>query len=297
MTPVLSIVILNYNTKDLLRNCLASLEKVRNEIPFEVIVSDNGSSDESVDMVRKNFPKTTLIKGDRNLGFAKGNNRARSYVSGKYVLFLNSDTEVKKGTLMGTIDYMEAHPEYSALTCKTLLTDGSLDKDTRRSFPTPWVALTHFSLLDRIFSKSALFSKYWYGFKSPNEVSEIEVLQGAFSLFRKEILDKVDWFDEDYFLDGEDIDLCWKIKEAGGKIIYYPTVSIVHIKGASKDKKGSFGRVTMEERLKFINAGMDSMEIFYRKRLMNKYPIFLTWIVFFGIKTLKSIRYVRALLS
>jgi len=293
----LSIVILSYNTKELLRNCLNSLKKVQDEAYFEVIVTDNASSDGSHEMVRSEFPWVRLIENKKNLGFAAGNNKARKSVGGDYVLFLNSDTIVHKDTIKETVKYIGKHPDLGAVTCKIVLPDESLDNDARRSFPTPWVALTHFSGLDRLFPKSSLLAKYWYGYKSDSEIYEVDVLQGAFFLSRRKILDEVGWFDEDYFLDGEDIDLCWRIKEKGWKIIYYPKVSIIHIKGASKDKQGSFGKVTKEERIKFVNAGVDSMEIFYKKRLWERYPLILNLFVIMGIKFLKGIRFLRALLS
>lgn len=295
----LSIVVLNYNTKDLLRNCFQSIEAVSNEVDLEVVVVDNGSTDGSITGIKgiTSTKEIRLIENKKNLGFAKGNNRARKFVSGEYVLFLNSDTELERGTLAETIKYLDANESASALTCKILLPDGSLDKDARRSFPTPWVAFTHFLGFDRIFPRSSLFARYWYGDKSGDQIHEIDSLQGAFCLVRKKILDDVGWFDEDYFLDGEDIDLCWKIKEKGGKIVYFPKASITHAKGASKDKGGSFGRVTKEERIRFINAGTDSMEIFYKKRLSKRYPFLITSLVFFGIATLKRLRYLKALIQ
>lgn len=293
----LSIVILNYNTKDLLGNCLESIKQNKDEVDLEVVVSDNASSDGSVEMIRGRFPWVKLIENKENLGFAAGNNQAKDKVTGEYVLILNSDTEIKKGTLKESVKYLDNHPEVGALTCKLVLPDGRLDPDTRRSFPTPWVALTHFSGLDRVFPKSSIFSKYWYGYKSPDEIQEVDVLQGAYLLARKKVLDEIDWFNENYFLDGEDIDLCWKIKERGYKIVYYPKVSILHVKGASKGKVISLGRVTREERLTFVNAGVDSMATFYKKRLWKKYPLILSLLVIFGIRTLKAARYIKALFS
>lgn len=293
----LSIVILSFNTKNLLRKCLESIKRHKGQVDLEVIVSDNGSADGSPEMVAKDFAWIKLIENKKNLGFAAGNNRARGLVKGEYVLILNPDTEIEKGTLAETVEYLEKHAEIGALTCRILLPSGELDPDARRSFPTPWVALTHFSGLDRIFPTSRLFSKYWYGYKSPNKTQEVDTVQGAFTLVRKKILDDVDWYDEDYFLDGEDIDLCWKIREKGYKIVYYPKVSILHIKGASKGKERSFGRVTKEERLKFVNAGVDSMEIFYKKRLWGKYPLLLNFLVILGIRALKVLRLIGAFLS
>ena len=299
MKKVLSIVILSYNTCDLLRDCLFSLEKVRNEVDFEVIVSDNGSVDDSAEMVKKEFPWIEkVIRIGKNLGFAQGNNRAKMYVSGKYVLFLNSDTLVGKDALRETVDYLDKHNEVGAITCRLVLPSGELDKDARRSFITPWIGLTHIFLkLDRLFPKSRLFSRYWYGYISPSEIHEVDAIQGAFFLTRKRILDDLGWFDEDYFLDGEDIDLSWRIKQNGWIIMYYPKVSITHIKGAAKGKNKNYKYISLKEKLKYKMSGVNSMEIFYRKRLWSHYPIVLNVLVLLGIRTLKLLRIARLILS
>lgn len=297
--PEISIVILNYNTKGLLRDCLKSLEKVKSEANFEAIVTDNGSKDGSQEMIKKSFKWVKLVENNANLGFAAGNNKAKDSCEGDYVLFLNTDTIVKKGALKETLNYLKENKGVGAITCKIELVNGELDKDTRRSFPTPWVSLTHLVLgLDRIFPKSKLFARYWYGYIPDNVTHEIDVIQGAFFLTRKKILDKVGWFNEDYFLDGEDIDLCWQIKKAGWKLIYYPEVSIIHLKGATKGKnKKVKKRAPLRERLKFRMAGVNSMEIFYRKRLWDEYPLPLNLLVLAGIKCLKAVRMVKILLQ
>lgn len=286
--PKLSIVIVNYNTKEITTNCLLSLTEVVDEVDFEVIVSDNGSGDDSINSFKKlnlNYP-LQIIENNANLGFAKGNNVACDYAKGKYILFLNSDTIIFKNTLKETVEYLDNNKEVGALTCKTVLPNGNLDLDARRSFPTPWVALTHFSYLDRIFPKSKIFAKYWYGYKSADETHEVDVLQGAFFLSRREVLDQVGWFSEDYFLDGEDIDLSWKIKHSGHKIIYYPKVSILHIKKASKKKYRN---------IKAVLGGVRAMEIFYKSRLSNNYPFFVNWLVLFAISLMKVVRMFRNL--
>lgn len=297
--PILSIIILSYNTQGLLRDTIASLNKVRGELSFEVIVSDNGSTDGSIEMVKREFSWVKLVENGKNLGFAKGNNMAKKYCKGKYVLFLNSDTQIKKGVLKECINYMERTQSVGAMTCKLVLPDGRLDKDARRSFPTPWVALTHLVLgLDKLFPRSRLFAKYWYGYISPNKIHEVDVIEGAFFLARKKVLNKVGWFDEDYFLNGEDIDLSWKIKNAGWKIIYYPKVSIIHVKGASKgENKKTKRKVPLKGKIKFRMAGVSAMEIFYKKRMWSQYPLFLNLLVLLGIKLLKLVRAVRVIFS
>ncbi len=298
MKPKLSIIILNYNTKDLLRDCLESLLRVKHELVFEVVVVDNGSSDGSVDIIHADFKWVKVIETGSNLGFAKGNNAARELVQGEYILFLNSDTVVYSNTLEKCALYLDEHGDAGALTCKALLKDGTLDKDTRRSFITPWIGLVHLFLrLDRFFPKSRIFGRYWYGYINENKTHEIDAIQGAFFMVRKEILDEVGWFDEDYFLDAEDIDLSWKIKKVGWKNVYYPEVSILHLKGATKGKnKETQKRVSFNEKLKYRLSGVNSMEIFYRKRMWKEYPLVVNYLVFLGIKTLKGLRFMKLLI-
>jgi GT2 family glycosyltransferase len=296
--PELSIVILNYNTKELLKKCLESIERFKEEVPLEIIISDNSSTDGSVEMLKEEFPAIPVYIGP-NVGFSKGNNRVRKVVKGRVVLFLNPDTELNKGVLKETCGYLKSDEKIGAVGCKEVLPDGSLDKDARRAFPTPWVGFTHLVLrLDRIFPKSKLFSQYWYGYKSDTDIQEVDAIQGAFMLIKKDVLDQVGWFDEDYSFNGEDIDLCWRIKEAGYKIIYYPKVEILHVKGAAKGKSKAWKhKVPLKDRLKMRSKELDAMAIFYKKHLWNKYPLVLNLLVIFGIKVFKVIRIVGIVLS
>ncbi len=274
--PKLSIIILNYNTSELTARCVASIQEFPPSVSYEVIVVDNGSDEKLGEF----GAGVTVIRSRENLGFARGNNLARKRAEGTYILFLNSDTEVRENTLTETVKYLDGHPEVGALTCKILLPDGGYDRDARRSFPTPWVALTHFSGLDRVFPRSKLLARYWYGFLDPEAEHEVDVLQGAYFLVRKSLLDKVGWFSEEYVMDGEDIDLSWKIKAAGYKIVYYPKVEILHIKKATKTKvKG-----------RFVGHGVAAMEIFYRKFLWERYPWVVNLLVLLGVRVLRAIR-------
>ena len=296
--PELSIVILNYNTKELLVDCLNSIKESEKEVPLEVIVSDNGSDDGSVEMVGKKFPWVRVLVGE-NVGFSAGNNRAKDYIKGKIVLFLNPDTVIKKDVLKETIAYLKKHADVGALSCKLVLPDGSFDKDTRRSFPTPWVTFIHLVLrLDRVFPKSRFFSKYWYGYISEDETHEVDALQGAFLLTWKKLLDKVGWFDEGYYFDAEDIDLSWRIKKEGYKLIYYPKVSIIHLKGVTKGKVKKWRKkVSLQQRLKLRMAGINSMERFYRKNLWSQYPLVFNVFVIFGIRIFGYLRKVAILVA
>jgi hypothetical protein len=269
----------------------------KGEVDFEVIVSDNASTDDSVEMVKEKFSEVKVLQGE-NVGFSAGNNRARDHVNGELVLFLNPDTVVKEDTLEETVKYLREHNDVGVVSCKIVLPNGKLDKDTRRSFPTPWVSFTHLVLrADRIFPKSKLFGKYWYGYIDEDETHEVDALQGAFFLTYKKILDEVGWFDEDYYFDGEDLDLSYQIKKAGYKLIYYPKVEIVHHKGVTKGKVKKYRKnIPLQQRMKLRMAGMNSMERFYKKNLWDRYPVIFNWFVILGIRVFKFIRRLGILL-
>ncbi len=288
--PELSVIILNYNTKELLEDCLNSIKRIIKEVKMEIIVSDNSSTDGSPDMVRKKFPWVKLIEGP-NEGFSRGNNRARPLARGDMILFLNPDTVVHPGVFSKNVAYLKKHSEVGALTCKLVLPDGSMDKDVRRRFPTPRVSFNRL-----ILGKTR---EYYYEDIPNTKTHEVDAIQGAFFLSWKRILDKVGWFDPEYFFDGEDVDLCYQIHKEGYKLVYYPETYITHLKGVTKGKvkKWKF-KTTPEHRKKLRLAGVASMERFFRKNLWDRYPIWFDYFVLFGINVFKVIRYVKvALLS
>ena len=296
----LSVIILTFNVRDLTYQCLKSLYEAEEDIKrcgysLEVIAPDSGSSDGSPSMIREKFPKVIVIEcGD--VGFARGNNAVRDYCHGQFVLILNPDTVIEKNTIPECLKYMDSHAEVGAMSCRIDLWNGGLDRDARRAFPTPWVAFTHFSGLDILFPKSKLFSRYWYGYIPDDRETEVDVLQGAFTLVRKEIMDGVGWYDTDYFLDGEDIDLCWKIKKLGYKIVYFPKVRIIHYKGASKGKKTSgaiAATVDPKIRRRSIDSGISAMKIFYKKHLESGYPRFISLLVYSGIEIIRLTRVIN----
>lgn len=286
--PELTVIILNYNTKELLEDCLNSIKKNIKEVSMEVIVSDNSSTDGSPDMIRKKFPWVKLLEGP-NEGFSRGNNRARPFANGKMILFLNPDTVVHPGVFTKNVEYLKKHPEVGALTCKLILPDGSMDKDVRRRFPTPRVSFNRL-----ILGKTR---EYYYEDIPDTQTHEVDAIQGAFFLSWKKILDKVGWFDPEYFFDGEDVDLCYQIHKLGYKLVYYPETYITHLKGVTKGKvkKWKF-KTTPEHRKKLRLAGVASMERFFRKNLWNKYPLVFDYFVIFGINVFKVIRYVKVVL-
>src|SRR5579872_4842733 len=227
----LSIIIVNYNAGDYLRKCLESLNKnVSKKLNFEVIVVDNDSPDKSADIVEKEFKNFTLIR-TKNEGFSKGNNKGVAKSKGDYVLFLNPDTEVYKGSLETMVDFMDKTPECGASTCRVELANGEIDYSSHRGFPTPWNSFCYFLGLSKLFPKIKLFSGYTMSYASLKKTHEIDALAGAFMMTRREAGEQVGWWDEDYFFNGEDIDFCYELKQKGWKIYYVPEVKILHYGG------------------------------------------------------------------
>ncbi len=286
--PELSVIILNYNTKELLENCLNSIKEHIDEVPMEIIVSDNSSTDGSPEMIKKKFPWVKYTEGP-NDGFSKGNNRARSLVQGEMVLFLNPDTIVHKNVFSKTVKYLKEHADVGVVTCKLVLPNGQIDKDVRRKFPTPWISFKRLVL--------GIDGDYYYEDIPEDSTHEVEAIEGAFFQTWKKILDKVGWFDEGYFFDGEDIDLCYQIHKAGYKLIYYPEVMVTHLKGVTKGKVAKWKhKVTPQQRKKLRLAGVASMERFFRKNLWKRYPLIFNYFVLFGINVFKIYRHIRVTL-
>jgi len=256
----LSIVIVNYNVKYFLEQCLLSVRKAVKGIEAEVIVVDNNSVDSSVGMLREKFPEVKLIANHDNKGFAKANNQAIQESTGAYVLLLNPDTIVEEDTFTKIIDFMDDHPDTGGLGVKMVDGKGKFLPESKRGLPTPSVAFYKIFGLSKLLPKSKKFGQYHLGYLDNDKIHEVDVLSGAFMLLRKEALDKTGLLDEDYFMYGEDIDLSYRITSAGYKNYYYPLTRIIHYKGEST-KKSSVNYVRV-----FYNA----MVIFARKHFSQK---------------------------
>lgn len=283
----LSIIIVNYNTKDLLKQCLKSV------IGYEIIVVDNASTDGSVEMVEKEFPQVRLVKNKKNLGFAKANNQGLRLVQGEYILFLNSDTVVPKKTIASLLSYLEEHPKVGVVTPRLELRNGKVDLDCHRGFPTPWASFSYFTGLEKLFPRSKIFGQYHQTWKEPETIHEIDACCGAFLLTRKKVLEGVSGFDESYFFYGEDLDLCFRIKQRGWKVVYYPKVKAVHYKGTSsglRKETRDITQVDRETKLKVTRASTEAMRIFYNKFYREKYPFWLTALILLGIKIKSCLR-------
>ncbi len=282
----LSIIILSYNTKNITVRCLKSIANIGSDKNNEVFVVDNASSDDSVATIKSQFPWVRLIENKENYGFAKANNQAMKLAQGEFVLLLNSDTENTSGGIEKTLDYIENHSEIAAVTCRVELENGDLDQACHRGFPTPWASLCYFAKLDKIFPKSKLFGQYHLTYQALSQPHEIDSPSGCFFLVRKKMIDKVGLLDETYFFFGEDVDWSFRIKQAGGKIFYYPDAKIIHYKGTSsgiKKETSKMTKATAETKRKSVNYFYDAMKIFYDKFYKKQYPFFINWLVYAGI--------------
>jgi N-acetylglucosaminyl-diphospho-decaprenol L-rhamnosyltransferase len=258
--PSLAVVILNYNRADLLADCLASISTDPPHAALSIWVVDNNSTDGSVPLVQARFPQAELIVSPVNGGFAYGNNLAlRAILAGPnlpdYIMLLNNDTVVPAGTLDALISYLETHPAVGCVGPKLLLPDGSLDLACRRSFPTPEVAFYRMTGLARLFPNSPRFARYNLTYLSPDVETEVDAIVGACMLLRRSVVAEVGLLDEQFFMYGEDLDWCYRIKQYGWKIIYYPRVVVQHYKRAASTRRA----------LPSIRAFYDAMRIFHRK--------------------------------
>lgn len=298
----LSVIILNYNTRDFLGRCLRTVEEAIKQAKghrVEVIVVDNGSRDGSVLMVRRKFDWVTLVVSKKNLGFSGGNNLGLKKARGKLVLFLNSDTEVYPNSLKKVVEFMGSKPRAGALSVKTLLANGRLDPDCHRGFPTPFVSLAYFVGLEKLFPRSRFFGGYHQGYKDLDQDHQIEAGAGAFMVVRNEVIGQVGGWDEDYFFYGEDLDFFYRIKKAGWEVWFYAQPLLTHYKGVSSGLRPETKKITKADRqtrLKVAKESIRAMEIFYRKFYANRYPKLVTGFVLAGIRAKGRLRYLSQLI-
>ncbi len=271
----LSIIIVSYNTKDILANCLNLIDKSDlDKSLFETIIIDNGSNDGSIEMVEKLKSKNSYIKIIRNytnIGFGAANNKAIRMAKSEYILLLNSDVMVDKDTILKQIQFMKEHLEYSASTCKLMLPDNKMDPACHRGFPTVWASLSYFAKLEKILPKTKIFGQYHQGFLNLDKIHDIDAISGAFFMIKKSVFDKIGLFDEGFFMYGEDLDLCLRIKQHGFKIGFNSDNSAIHLKGKSGRKKTD--KLINNSSLQKTNYHFwNAMWLFYQKHYLKKYP-------------------------
>lgn len=250
----LTVVIVSYNVKHYLLQCLYSLERALQDIDAEVYVVDNDSRDDTVVSVEKQFPQVHVVASNHNLGFARANNIAIRQSEGEYVLLLNPDTIVEETTIRACLSFMDAHPRAGACGVKMLKVDGDKALESRRGLPTPLTAFYKMSGLCKRFPTSRRFGKYYMGYLPWDSAQQIEVISGAFCFLRRKAIDEVGLLDEDFFMYGEDIDLSYRILKGDWTCWYLPA-RILHYKGEST-QKSSF---------RYVHVFYQAMLIFFRK--------------------------------
>ena len=229
----LSIIIVNYNVKEFLQNLLHSVNKAAQDISHEIIIVDNGSDDGSVELIQQKFPDVKLIINEKNLGFGKANNIAMKQAAGEYFLLLNPDTLLSEDTLKEMMSFLKKQPDAGIAGCKILNPDGTLQLACRRSFPGPWISFCKVMGLSNLFPKSKIFAKYNLTYLDENQTYEVDAISGSFMMMKREVYKKTGGFDQDFFMYGEDLDLCYRIQKEGYKVFYVHSAQIIHYKGES----------------------------------------------------------------
>lgn len=259
----LSVIIVNYNVKYYLEQCLRSVFIAGRNIDMEVFVVDNNSSDDSITYLLPRFPQVYYIKNKENLGFSRANNQAIKLSRGEYVLLLNPDTIVTSHTFQDCIQFLDRTPKAGATGVAMYGSNGHFALESRRGLPVPWTSLCKMLGLTTLFPKSRLFGRYYMQFLDASLPTQIEVISGAFNMVRRTVLDQIGLLDEDFFMYGEDIDLSYRILQAGWKNYYLPT-PILHYKGEST-KKSSY---------RYIYIFYNAMLIFIDKHFRHRYSFF-----------------------
>jgi hypothetical protein len=288
----LGIVIVNYNVRDLLRDCLASVYDSRGSFAFGVCVVDNASGDGSADMVAAEFPQVRLIRAE-NRGYAAGNNLGlKAFGFGpqgpeddtatsdrlesatpRFALLLNPDTILPPSALADMLRFMEDHPEAGVAGPRLVRSDGSLDRACRRSFPTPEVAAYRFSGLGRLFPNSPRFGRYNLTHLSPDLTTEVDSVVGAFMLIRGQALSEAGLLDEQFFMYAEDLDLCYRIKQRGWQVWYNSAVTVLHYKGQSSRQRSHVANIHFYR----------TMRLFHDKHFKDQSPLLVNWLIYAGV--------------
>jgi hypothetical protein len=279
----LGIVVVNYNVRDLLRDCLESVYDSRGDLRFEVCVVDNGSPDGSADMVAEEFPQVQLIRAE-NRGYAVGNNlglRAFGFTENegaepqapRYILLLNPDTVLPPSALADMLAFMQDNDQAGVAGPRLVREDGSLDRACRRSFPTPEVAAYRLSGLSRLFPGSPRFGRYNMTYLPPDVTAEVDSVVGAFMLIRQEALAQVGLLDEQFFMYAEDLDLCKRIKEHGWQVWYNASVTVLHYKGQSSRQRSAFANAKFYE----------TMRLFHDKHFKRQTFFLANWAIYAAI--------------
>jgi GT2 family glycosyltransferase len=259
--PRVSVVIVNWKTPKLLARCLDSIARDRGASGFEILVVDNNSGDGSVEMLRRDYPTVTTIANADNVGFSRACNQVIPKAEGTFILLLNPDAEIKDDAISTLADFMERTPDCGAAGPKVLNADGSLQLACRRAFPTPEAAFYRVTYLSRLFPNHPTFARYNLGSADPDKETDVDALSGSCMMVRRDVVEQIGLLDEDIFMFGEDIDWCWRIKQAKWRVVYTPESVVYHLHGASSRLRPIGTTINLHK----------GMEVFYRKHLAQKY--------------------------
>ncbi len=270
----LSICIVSFNTRDLLRGCLNSLLSSATRYSYEVIITDNGSSDGSQEMLAAEFPRVQVIYNDSNQGYTRPMNQALQAGVGRYLMQLNPDTLMHPGLIDSLLDYMDASPQVGICTPKVLNSDGTLQKQCRRSAARPWDAVSYVLGLSRLFPGSRFFGRYLMEYLPENQIAEVEAVSGSCMLIRRAVIDQIGYLDEQFFAYQEDTEFCFRARKAGWKIFYMPQAQITHYGGLGGSRFVPY---------RGIFAWHRSFFLYYRKHLAREYFFLINWLIYLGI--------------
>lgn len=280
LTIDVSVITVNYNSIELLKNCLDSLQKFTKDINYEIIVVDNNSMTGDIDKLLKDYDRITLVKNDVNKGFGSANNQGVKIAKGKYVLLLNNDTILFENSIKKVFDFTESLKGNIIIGCKLLNEDRSIQKSVY-DFPTLLNVFTSNFFLYLFFPRSKYFNKYHLMNKGLNDMTEVDVVTGAFLFMDRKIFDSLGGFDERFFFYMDDTDLCYRHKKNNGKVIYYPETSIIHLKGKSakgeswfKNKHQSISTIKFSQK-HFVGLKFFLAIIFHNTGLLVRIPLFI----------------------
>ena len=264
----LSICIPTRQAKSLLRDCLQSICAHTHQVTLEIIVVDNDSRDGTVEMLRDEFPAAHVIVNNHNTGFTRPTNQALEVSCGRYALLLNNDTVILPEALDRLVAFADAHSEIGICTPKVLNRDGTLQKQCRRSFATPWDLFCYFSGLSALFPTSPLFARYLVTYRDENETHAVDAVSGSCMLIRREVLDQIGLLDERFFAYQEDADYCFRAKRAGWQVYYYPGAQIVHYASQGGSRINPYRSIFEWHKSYFL---------YYRKNLAARYFFLFNW--------------------
>jgi GT2 family glycosyltransferase len=269
----LSIIIVNFNTKNLIKACLDSIRKYSEGAAWEIIVVDNRSTDGSREML-KTYNGITLILNNKNLGFAKANNKGIKIAKGKYILLLNSDTEIREDSIQTMLRFMDGHLKAGAATCRLELAGGRMDPACHRGFPTPWAAFTYMAGLEKLLPASRLLGRYHMGYKNITIPHQVDCISGAFFFARRDAITEVGVLDEDFFMYAEDIDWAYRFKQKGWELWFNPEATVLH-----KKKQSGRSHASPVQQKETETQFHRSNWLFYKKHYEKKYGLIVSSLI------------------